>query len=215
MDTEFGNAALLGMLECNLFVEVTFLVACNLLFSLQPSKLDLDVFIAICQVDLDARKYPNIVQWKKLVMSHSEATQQRLHFIYFKFKLLHLFLLLFSVPLPSCCPCMPHPLHSGSLTPSLSGFLPPAIPALPPSLPISFLHSLPASHSLPHCLPSLTPSFIPSPSLPLPPSLLLSLVPSLLPELCPLPTSLTFYLPPSLAPPLLPGPNKNSIQSHM
>ena len=124
--------------------------------------------------------------------------------------------LLFSVPLPSCCPCMPHPLHSGSLTPSLSGFLPPAIPALPPSLPISFLHSLPASHSLPHCLPSLTPSFIPSPSLLLPPSLLLSLAPSLLPELCPLPTSLTFYLSPSLAPvPLLPGPNKNSIQSHM
>lgn len=57
------------------------------LFSLQPSKLDLDVFIAIGHVELDAKKYPNIVQWKKLVMSYSEVTQQRLHFIYFSFKL--------------------------------------------------------------------------------------------------------------------------------
>ena len=70
-------------------MEVTFLVACNLLFSLQPSKLDLDVFIAIGQVDLDARKYPNIAQWRKLVMSYSEATQQSLHFIYFNFQLIH------------------------------------------------------------------------------------------------------------------------------
>lgn len=50
-------------------------------FSLQPSKLDLDVFIAIGQVDVDGGKYPSIAQWKKLVMSYSEATQQRLHFI--------------------------------------------------------------------------------------------------------------------------------------
>lgn len=171
MDTEFGNAALLGMLECNLFVEVTFLIACNLLFSLQPSKLDLDVFIAICQVDLDARKYPNIVQWKKLVMSYSEATQQRLHFIYFKFKLLHSvtflcpspFLLSLhasppplwlphSLPLwlpPSCHPCLT------SLPPYLFPSLPPCIslsPTLPP-LSDSFLHSLPLSPP-----PSITPS---------------------------------------------------------
>ncbi|KAJ7389816.1 Ankyrin repeat and LEM [Desmophyllum pertusum] len=44
---------------------------------LQPSKLDLDVLTAIGPVDIDSRKYPSIAQWKKLVMSHSEATQQR------------------------------------------------------------------------------------------------------------------------------------------
>ena len=104
--TEFDIAALVGVLQSILFVEVTFN---NLMFSLQPSKLDLDVFIAIGQVDLDARKFPNIAQWKKLVMSYSEATQQRLHFIYFNFKLIHGFLLLYSVALSSL-PASPLPL---------------------------------------------------------------------------------------------------------
>lgn len=56
------------------------------------------------------------------------------------------FLPFFSVPLPSLCPCLPHPLPSGSL---------------PPSLPVSFLHSLTTYHSSRHCLPSLTPSIPP------------------------------------------------------
>ena len=46
-------------------------------FSLQPSKLDLDVLIAIGQTTIDPAKYPHIKEWKKLVMSYSEATQER------------------------------------------------------------------------------------------------------------------------------------------
>lgn len=141
------------MLWCILFVEVKFLVAWNLLFSLQPSKLDLDVFMAIGQVDIDSGKYPSIAQWKKLVMSYSEATQQRWHFIYFNFKLIYWFLLVhffpsfFPVPLPSICPCLSH-----SLTTSLSASLPVSFPpSLPPSLP-PFL-SLSLSPSLPPCFP--------------------------------------------------------------
>lgn len=46
-------------------------------FSLQPSKLDLDVLIAIGQTYVDFRKYPCIARWKKLVMSYSEEKQHR------------------------------------------------------------------------------------------------------------------------------------------
>ena len=97
--------------------------------------------------------------------------------------------------LPSVCTC----LTPSSLDPSL----PPSLASSPHPL---CLLSLPASHSFLHCLPSLT--------LCSPHSLLLSLAPSLLPELCPISTFLTFDLPPSLAPPFLPRPNKN-LQSHM
>lgn len=118
------------------------------------------------------------------------------------------FLPFFSVPLPSLCPCLPHPLPSGSLppslpasppylSPSLSLFFTPSLhitlldtaslPWLLLSLPVSFLQSLPASHSLPHCFPSFMPSIPPS----LPP-LLLYLAPSLPPELSSLSTFLTF-----------------------
>ncbi|KAL9966171.1 hypothetical protein ACROYT_G024209 [Oculina patagonica] len=43
---------------------------------LQPSKLDLDVLLAIGQENIDSGKFPCIAQWKKLVTSYSEATQQ-------------------------------------------------------------------------------------------------------------------------------------------
>ena len=109
------------------------------MFSLRPSKLDLDVFIAIGLVELDAKKYPNIVQWKKLVMSYSEVTQQRLHFIYFSFKLTVLTdfcQLNFSFLFPPFLSISSVP---ASLIPSLSGslvlllFLPNS-PSLLPSL---------------------------------------------------------------------------------
>lgn len=154
------------------------------------------MFIAIGQVDLDAGEYPNIAQWKKLVMSYSEATQQRLHFICFNFKLIHqfgyftFFLPFFSVPLPSLCPCLPHPLPSGSL--------PPSLPALPLSLPVSFLHSLTTYHSSRHCLPSLTPS--------IPPCLFSSVPPCISLSSTLLPFLYAFHpsLPSSITP--LPGP---------
>lgn len=43
---------------------------------LQPSKLDLDVLIAIGQTKIDSVKYPCIQEWKEHVMSYSEAAQQ-------------------------------------------------------------------------------------------------------------------------------------------
>lgn len=100
-----------------------------------------------------------------------------------------------------------------SLPPSLASSLLLSLPYLPPSLSLSFTPSLHLTLSHTASPPWLVPSF--PPLSPFSPSLLLSLAPSLLPELCPLHTSLTFYLPPSLALPFLPGPNKNSLQSHM
>lgn len=100
------------------------------------------------------------------------------------------FLPFFSVPLPSLCPCLPHPLPSGSL--------PPSLPALPLSLPVSFLHSLTTYHSSRHCLPSLTPSIPPCLFSSVPPCI--SLSSTLLPFLYALHPS----LPSSITP--LPGP---------
>ena len=119
------------------------------------------MLIAIGQVDLDARKYPNITQWKKLVMSYSEATQQRLHFIYFNVEFFSLILVSsfvsFLFPHPSAPNCLTPPSLFSSLfffPLSLSPSLPPCIPySLPPYLPpVSFSLSLFPSltDSLPH-----------------------------------------------------------------
>ena len=48
-----------------------------ILYRLQPSKLDLDVLLAVTQVKIDSRKYPSIAQWKRLVTSYSEEKQRR------------------------------------------------------------------------------------------------------------------------------------------
>lgn len=100
------------------------------------------------------------------------------------------FLPFFSVPLPSLCPCLPHPLPSGSL--------PPSLPTLPLSLPVSFLHSLTTYHSSRHCLPSLTPS--------IPPCLFSSVPPCISLSSTLLPFLYAFHpsLPSSITP--LPGP---------
>lgn len=43
---------------------------------LQPSKLDLDVFIAIGQTTVDSKKFPNVAKWQTLIMSYSDEKQQ-------------------------------------------------------------------------------------------------------------------------------------------
>ena len=137
------------------------------MFSLQPSKLDLDVFIAIGQVDLDAGKYPNIAQWKKLVMSYSEATQQRLHFICFNFKLIHQFWLLYFFPSFFLSPS-PFPLPLSASPPPiwLTPSLPPHLTSLPPCLFSSLPHYISLFSTLPpfpdSCYPSLSLFFSPS-----------------------------------------------------
>ena len=46
-------------------------------YSTEPTKLDLDVLLALCNVEIDAEHYPCVERWKRLVESHSQEEQSR------------------------------------------------------------------------------------------------------------------------------------------
>lgn len=45
---------------------------------LYPTKLDCDVKLALCDVEVDATKYPHVSNWLARVKSYSEQEQKRL-----------------------------------------------------------------------------------------------------------------------------------------
>ncbi|XP_003383625.2 PREDICTED: ankyrin repeat and LEM domain-containing protein 2-like [Amphimedon queenslandica] len=42
-----------------------------------PSKLDLDVLLALCGVEVDVREYPHVYQWKRLIESYNEEERKQ------------------------------------------------------------------------------------------------------------------------------------------
>ena len=47
------------------------------IYSTEPTKLDLDVLLALCDVEIDAERYPCVEHWRRLVESHSQEEQSR------------------------------------------------------------------------------------------------------------------------------------------
>lgn len=45
--------------------------------SAEPTKLDHDVLLALCDAEIDAEQYPCVDRWRQLVQSHSNEEQSR------------------------------------------------------------------------------------------------------------------------------------------